>query len=230
MSEPVHQATAVSSQSTMLVIGDRRISIDEWPLAKSVEESRSVAVQRPTQDQLLIGPGKRTTLAIVVRYLAAFALGPFLLALGLAFEWPWWLSALLGLALVSLLIVGIRAELSRARQVCFDRRAGRLTVTQRTGFRRRPRVTCSHPLKAVLAVQLLYNGRHSVTEPQEYMGQQGTAYREFCGYELNLILDDPAAPRLHLFSVADWAWVRQTGQSIGEFLGVPVIDRLYHGG
>ena len=29
---------------------------------------------------------------------------------------------------------------------------------------------------------------------------------------------------------ADWNWVRQTGQSIGEFLGVPVMDKLYHGG
>ena len=51
----------------------------------------------------------------------------------------------------------------------------------------------------------------------------------FYGYELNLILDDSHQPRLNLFSLSDWSWIRQTGQVIGDFLGIPVIDKLHHG-
>ena len=60
--------------------------------------------------------------------------------------------------------------------------------------------------------------------------QQTISTREYFGYELNLILDDAEAPRMNLFSSSDWQWVRTMGQTLGEFLGVPVVDKLYHGG
>jgi hypothetical protein len=104
-----------------------------------------------------------------------------------------------------------------------------LVIERKVGFRRRPRTERTCPLKAIQAVQLLYSGRHSVTEPQGAGEQATTSYREFFGYELNLVLDDPQMPRLNLFSLSEWQWIRQTGQLIGDFLAVPVIDKLHHG-
>jgi hypothetical protein len=86
------------------------------------------------------------------------------------------------------------------------------------------------PLASVAAVQLLYNGSHTVTETTGGGEQQSTTTRRFYGYEMNLVLDDPHRPRVHLYSLADWEWVRATGNRLGAFLGVPVIDRLHHGG
>ena len=231
MSEPSRrQATLIPAQPATLVVGDHRLPIDEWPLARSVEEHRSVEVRRPSEDLLLIEPKKQTARGIVARYLTAVAVGAVPPAIGQVAQWPWWLSALLGVALASLLILTIGVELSRMHRVRFDRQAGRFTVEHKVGFGREWRVECSHAIGAVLAVQLLHNGRHSIIEPQGAGEQQTTSYRQFDGYELNLILDGLQPPRLNLVSTADWEWIRRTGQSIGELLGVPVIDKLYHGG
>jgi hypothetical protein len=34
---------------------------------------------------------------------------------------------------------------------------------------------------------------------------------------------------MNLASVSDWQWIRDSGNRIADFLGVPVIDKLYHG-
>src|SRR5262249_46930794 len=153
-------------QPATLVVGDHRLAIDEWPLARSVEERRSVEVRRPNEDLLLIEPKKQTARGIVACYLTAVALGVVPTAMGQAAEWPWWLSALRGVALASLLVLTIGAQLSRMHRVRFDRQAGQFTVEHKVGFRREWRVERSHAIGAVLAVQLLHNGRHSITEPQ----------------------------------------------------------------
>jgi hypothetical protein len=57
-----------------------------------------------------------------------------------------------------------------------------------------------------------------------------TSHRTIYGYEPNLIVDGRYAPWFCLVSLADWTWIREAGHSIGEFLGVPVIDNLRHGG
>jgi hypothetical protein len=53
------QATLVPAQPAMLLIVDRRIRIDEWPLARSVEERRSADVEPSGDDCLVIAPKKR---------------------------------------------------------------------------------------------------------------------------------------------------------------------------
>jgi hypothetical protein len=102
-------------------------------------------------------------------------------------------------------------------------------MERKIGFNRTVRVELDEPLTSILAIQLLYNGHHSVTEPQGAGEQQTTSHRTFYGYELNLLIDGRYAPRFCLVSLADWAWIREAGRSIGEFLGVPVIDALRHG-
>jgi hypothetical protein len=225
-----HQAALIPAQPAVLVVGDRRISIDEWPLAHSVEERRSVEVNRPSDDVLVIEPMKRTGAGMIVRTILVFLGGALPAAIAAAFEVPVWLSILIGLLVLSFLLMLVRSQLSSLRWIRFDRQAGKLVIERRVGFCRQPRTDRTCPLKAIQAVQLLYSGRHSVTEPQGAGERQTTSYREFFGYELNLVLDDLQMPRLNLFSLSDWQWIRQTGQLLGDFLAVPVIDKLHHGG
>jgi hypothetical protein len=225
-----HPATFVPAQPAVLVLGDRRIAIDEWPLARSVQERRSVEVNRPSDDVLLIEPMKRTGAGMILQSTLVFLGGALPTTIAAALEVPMWLSVLLGLLILSALLMLVRSQLSSLRWIRIDRQAGKLVIERKVGFRRQPRTERTCPLTAIQAVQLLYSGRHSVTEPQGAGEQQTTSYREFCGYELNLVLDDPQMPRLNLFSLSDWQWIRETGQLMGDFLAVPVIDKLHHGG
>jgi hypothetical protein len=227
--QPGPQATLIPAQPAMLVVGDRRIPIDDWPLARSVQERRSVEVRRPNEDVLVIEPKGRAGAGLIVQAVLVFLAGALPGAVAAACAVPWWLSILIGLVIVSFLLLLIRGHLSSLRWIRFDRTTGLLAIERRPGFRRQPRVEHTYALKTVRAVQLLHNGRHSITEAEGVGERQTTSHREFCGYELNLVLDDPQLPRLHLLGLSDWQWVRQTGQSLGDFLGVPVLDRLHHG-
>ncbi len=220
----------VPSQPALLVVGDRRIPIDEWPLARAVEERRSVEVSRPGDGVLVIGPKPRAGAGLVARSLLLLLGGALPGLVAAACEAPAWLSILLTLIAVALLALMVRGVLSGLRWVRLDRSAGELVIERRVGLRREHRAEHCCPLASIRAVQLLYSGRHSVTEPEGTGERQSVSYREYCGYELNLILDNPQVPRLNLVSVSDWDWVRRAGGQVGEFLGVPVLDRLYHGG
>jgi hypothetical protein len=231
MSDQLGQpATLIGAQPAVLVVGDRRIAIDESPLARAVEERLSVKIQRLRDDLLVIEPKKRTGAGIIVHTVLAFLGGALPATVVAAFEAPVWLSVVIGLAGLSFLVLLLRSQLSQLRWIRFDRQTGQFMIERKVRFRRQRCTDRAFALKAIRAVQLLCNGLHSVTEPQTYGNQQASLYREFCGYELNLVLDDPQVPRLNLFSLSDWQWIRQTGHLIGDFLGVLVIDRLPHGG
>jgi len=205
MSDPIRQQpTFIPGQPPMLVVGERRIAIDEWPLARSVEERRSVEVKRAGEDLLTIEPKKRAAAGTVMKAILIFLGGTVPAVIAAGFEVPWWLAALIGLAVLSLLLLLVRGQLSGLRWFRFDRQAGQLVIERRIGFRRVPRVERTCPLNAIQAVQLLYHGRHSVTEPEGAGERQTISYREFFCYELNLVLDDPQAPRLNLFNCSDW--------------------------
>jgi hypothetical protein len=225
-------ASLISARPAVLVVGDRQIPIDEWPLARSVEERRSVEAGKPNANLLVIEPKKRSGAIGAVPIVLTLVSGalPGVIANALQVPFPLWLSMSLVLGVLVIALLLVRVHLSSLQWIRFDREAGQLVIERRVGFRREPRVDRSYPLESIRAVQLLFTGRHSVTEPQGAGDQQTVSYREFCGYELNLILDDPKVPRLNLFSFTDWEWIRRTGQAIGEFLAVPVIDKLYHGG
>jgi hypothetical protein len=214
----------------MLVVGERRVPVEEWPLAPFVEERRSVELTRPQDDLLVIGPKRRSASGAVAKSVFVFLGGGFPGVMAAAWEVPWWLATLLGVGVASLLVLLIRSQLSRRRWMYFNRKEGRLMIERRVGFRQERRVKRTYPVRAIQAVQLLYNGRHSIAEPQGAGEQQTIEYREFFGYELNLVLDDPHVRRLNLLSLSDWRWVRETGEYLAAFLKVPVIDKLHHGG
>jgi hypothetical protein len=228
--QATEHAVLIPAQPAMLVLGDRRIPVHEWPLAPSVAERNTLELVRTEDDQLVIAPKPRTGASIVVQALFAFVCITLPTLVATLFELPGWLGVALTVLIAAVFVLFIRGQLSRLRWARFDRRSGRLVIERKIGFKRKVRVELDEPLTSILAVQLLYNGRHSVTEPQGAGDQQTITHREFYGYELNLLVDGRHAPRWSLVSMADWAWIREAGRSIGEFLGVPVIDALRHGG
>jgi hypothetical protein len=223
------QAVVIPPEPAKLVIGDRQISIDEWPIARTVDERRSVEIERPDDDLLVIAPGRRSGARLVGQAAFIFLCVAVPSVAVAAFELPRWLAVALGIFFLAIFLLLIRGQLSSRRWIRFDQKDRMLTIERKVGFRRAVVVDRVEPLSSILGVQLLYTGRHSVSENQGAGDQQTTSYREFSGYELNLVLDRPDSPRLNLASLADWEWTRRAGQAIGEFLGVSVIDRLYHG-
>ena len=206
----------------------REIVVDEHPLATLAEEVRTVQIVTGSAEELVIGP-----IARVLMGRAMFAAGIVLISVVPLFfllqDEPNWVLAVLGVILLGGIVFVIRGSLLSLSWLRFDRRDGRLVAERRAGFSRRRVTNWELPLDKVLAVQLLYNGSHTVTETTGTGDRQSTSTRHFFGYELNLVLDDPERRRVHLLSLADWVWVRETGNRIGTFLGVPVIDELHHG-
>jgi hypothetical protein len=222
--------TLVSAQPTTLLVGDRKISIDDWPLARTVNENRPVQVAL-SNDRLVIEPKARSgagqIVGVAFMFLSAVAFPSLVVSLvGL----PVWLAVLISVGVIGVLVLLVRTGFASMRWITFDRRARQLVFERRVGFRNQRRIECTYPLDTVRAVQLLHSGRHSVSESQGAGEQQAMSYREFDSYELNLVLDDSAVRRLNLASLSDWQWIRETGGRIAEFLGVPLIDELYHGG
>src|SRR5438105_3449662 len=167
MSDPIRQhPTLIPAQPAVLVVGERRIAIDEWPLAQSVEERRSVEVKRAGDDLLTIEPKKRAAAGTVVKAILIFLGGAAPAVIAAGCEVPWWLATFIGLAVLSFLLLLVRMQLSGLRWLHFDRKAGQLVIQRRIGFRRLPRVERTCPLNAIQAVQLLYSGKHSITEAE----------------------------------------------------------------
>ena len=220
------QPALIREQPAAFVIGDRRIQVDNWPLASFTREHCDVELVR-VGDVLVIAPMRRAwvkslivTLIIAVPGIVATSLGQISL----------WLLLIILLAVFLLLL---RYTLSRLEWIKFDRRAKQVVFEMRVGFRNKRRVEKTYPLESILAVQLLHHGRHTVEErSQGGAPGGGDSYhvRSFHAYELNVVLDGASTPRLNLLCLSDWKWIRESGQQIGEFLGVPVIDQLYHGG
>ena len=87
--------------------------------------------------------------------------------------------------------------------------------------------SCFFPLSEIICGD--HGGSHTSFTSTGDPERPTTESRDYYAYELNLVIDGPAGGRRLLFASADWAWLRSLGTRLGEFLGVPVIDRLHHG-
>ena len=229
MSAPSNQCVAlIPAQPTVVVAGHRRIPVEDWPLAGRVAERRTHEVVR-SDESLVIAPKQRSA---AVQLLAMMFLGASAVPVLVAslFDLPVWMAAIVSIVFFLMLLLLVRGDLASRKWMTFDRRANRFLLEKRVGFRNQRLVERTFPLDSIKAVQLLHSGRHSVSEPQGAGDQQWISNREFHGYELNLVVDEKDAARVNLASLSDWQWIRDTGGQIAEFLGVPVIDKLYHGG
>jgi hypothetical protein len=214
----------------VLVVGGREIPVDHVPLTSWATESRQVEIQTDTPDELVIGPRRGAVAKGVWLGVPAFIAGLVPVVLMALFDdVPVWLPVALAGVFLAAAAVIVRASLRGQEWLRFDRRAGRLVCERRVGFSPRRVTGWKLSLEKVVAVQLLHNGFYSYTSTGGG-DMPSTTTSQYHGYELNLVLDDPKRRRVHLYSVADWQWVRDTGNRIAAFLGVPVIDKLHHGG
>ena len=158
--------TLVPAQPTTLLVGDRRIPVDDWPLAQTVDENRSIQVAA-SDDQLVIEPKRRSAADQVVGFTAMFlCAGAFpSLVVGL-FGLPLWLAVLMSVVVLVLLVLFARSSLSSMKWTTFDRQAHQLVFERRVGFRNQRRIESTYPLETVRAVQLLHSGHRSVSETQ----------------------------------------------------------------
>src|SRR5262245_43844222 len=218
----------IPPRPAILTIEGREIGVDESPTVFSVEETRSVEIQTNTSGELIIGPRRGATARRWSVVPDMFAAVPIVLAT-IEEDFPISLLIILTGLLFGLLLLLLRATLRRQRWLRFDRSTGWLVCERRVGFSPKRVTDWELPLHKVVAVQLLYNGSHTMTETTGG-DQPSTTVRQFYGYEMNLILDDPERNRVNLYSLSDWQWVRETGNRLAAFLGVPVIDKLHHGG
>ena len=87
----------------------------------------------------------------------------------------------------------------------------------------------SRPLTDLVCIQLLYGGFHSESTEIGEPGTPGSViHPNYHSYQLNLVFDDPKEPRYNLATHSDWKWMREAGQTLADFLGIPVADQLAH--
>jgi hypothetical protein len=137
----------------------------------------------------------------------------------------WSLGSLL---LFALLLAGLSAPGRFKRWVRFDRRASLLTISRRPfGFRRPLQVVQVRPLTDLVCIQLLYGGCHSESTEIGEPGTPGSVIDQtYHSYQLNLAFDDQKEPRYNLATHSDWKWMKEAGQTLSDFLGIPVTDQL----
>jgi hypothetical protein len=141
------------------------------------------------------------------------------------------IALLVEVGLIALLVLAVLAVASTGRWVTVDRRHDLLTISKRPfGWRRPPRVVETRPLRDIAAVQLVYGGvAEEVLGPSPYDDRSPPITQRYDWYEFNLVFRDSTVPRMSLASGPDWVWMRQAGREVAEFLGVPLLDQLYHG-
>lgn len=105
------------------------------------------------------------------------------------------------------LVIGL-VMVAASRWVVFDREESMVHV--RSLFKRE-----SWPLDEILAVQVVNGGYHSMSN--------GGGYTT---YQLNLVRDGDKVSRVGLSNHSDRDWTAETGVTLAEFLGVPLLSTV----
>ena len=95
-----------------------------------------------------------------------------------------------------------------------------MTVQRCYGLSKSPRLMATFSLDDVVALQLLFR-YYKATQAGIAMNQ---IKRQ--SYEMNLVFRNEQPPRVNLAVHADWRWMRQAGNRLGEFLDIHVADQL----
>lgn len=196
-----HSKVMVQSDAQAADIAVTRLNVAAWSF-------RSKTLAQPSSDLLVVKPsvGDRLfsftfvflgSVAIVVGLAATFGLikviGASPTTFGLCF------------AGIGLLFAGIGlAMLFRSKTFDFDRQRGILTVGKQTWR-----------FAEIMAVQLLFGGRHSSDECGSY-----------ATYQLNLVFKDAEKTRMNICNHDDLDWTRKTAAQLAEFLEVPLLDQI----
>ena len=222
-------------------IGTKSFSVDTWavPRTNPWDGLRcTVELKQLSDDCLVLEPRKRALFWHAPIILAVTA-GP---VAGLVYmlreefqgnaDWVVILVLVIGLLLIIACscswVYLAQAALQRFGSSEFDRHAGLLTISRRPfGFWRSLQVIRSRPLTDIVCVQLLYGGFHSESVEIGEPGTPGSVvHQNYHSYQFNLVFNDRNEPRYNLTTHADWKWLREAGQKLANFLGVPVVDQL----
>ena len=236
MSEP--GPGVIAAQPARLLVGDREVAVPSQPLAQASNSRRAVELLTDNPDLCVVAPLPTSLFRNVgTVFLAALMAGAggWIVVLGLSFISSFRLGGMMVgiVALVCGLIpVGLGCLFVHSifrgespRRFHFDRGSGKLLIDSRRGLSRNHNIVLSRALSDVLAVQLLYTGYHSIS----HRSDSGTfSTEDYYAYEMNLIVDDAAQPRLHVCGHADRKWMKDAGHKLAEFLHVPVVDQLFY--
>jgi hypothetical protein len=221
--------------STTVQLGTRHVYVDDKLLRNANpydSQRRTVVLRQLSDDCLVLEPRKWA-----VFWKAQFILGLCAGALaGLAYtlveelqaSWQSIVLQAIGIPLLLGIIVFPFWILSSCRRwIRFDRRTGLMTISRRRLGWGRGKVVTTRPLNQFIAVQILDGGLQT---SQVETGEPGTPFsmyfQQYYAYQLNLVLDDTAEPRLNVAWHADGRWMREAAERLAAFLGVPVLDRL----
>jgi hypothetical protein len=238
MNQPTARAPVIiPAQPTQLRLGDRTLSIPSQPMCQESRKRRDVQLVNDDPERMVLARSKRSqwarrfVAALLVTLSAALIACPWIIAVPALMDGAWWIGLpciLMSLFFLSVFVFFAIRHLFSAwpRRFHFDRRANQLTIDRPFGVRGEYRTEATDSLSAIVAVQLLYSGYHHISHSFD---QGPTTHEQFYTYEMNLLFDHTEQSRLHLTTHSDWQWMRQAGQKLASFLGVPVVDQLYHG-
>ena len=237
MSEPMPRY--IAAQPARLLVGDREVAVPSQPLARASNSQRAVELLTDNPDFFVLAPLPTSRFKNVgTWFLTALmlGLGGWFVVLGLSFISSLQLGGMImGIAVlaVGLILVGFGCLFVNSIlrdegpwRFHFDRGSGKLLIDSRRGLSKQHRIVSSRALTDVLAVQLLYCGYHRISHTSD---SGPSSDEQYYAYEMNLIIDDAEQPRLHLCGHADWQWMRDVGNTLSDFLHVPVVDQLHHG-
>src|SRR5262249_12365132 len=106
-----------------------------------------------------------------------------------------------------------------ACRVRFDRAAGVMTFGPVWDRR-------SRPLSDVVAVQLVTQSLLTeLTRPPAQFGADSQKF-DVKFYQMNLVLDNAAPPRLSVATYRDQKQARQAGHQLADFLRIPLVDQI----
>jgi len=225
-------AIVIPSQPARLQIGDREIAVPAQPMSHESRNRRQVELLTGDPDCFILVPLSRSAWMGWVFGLMLAGLVGFLWVLGgVSLEGGrWWglIFFLVSLPFLAIIVLMVRSTLygKGPQRFQFDRRKGELIIDRRRGLRTEYESDATRSLNDIAAIQLLYSGYHSIR--QTFDGGP-TTREQFYTYEMNLVFSDPQQARLHLCTHADWEWMREKGQILADFLGVPVVDQLCQG-
>lgn len=234
MTNPI-TPSVIPPDPARLRIGDREIPVPPHPMSRDSRKRRHIEFVVTEPDLCVLTPlptslWGSTFVALVLCVLAAvtsfFAVtilkddGRAGIIFGVV------LSAV-SVALLSVLYVVIKGIFrgKGSLRYSFDRASGTLLIDCRHGLAKEYRVESTFKSSDIVGIQLLYSGYHHISRSSD----QCQTNEQFFTYEMNLLLSDPEHSRLHVCTHSDWQWMRDVGHKLSEFLGVPVVDQLFHG-
>jgi hypothetical protein len=232
MNQP-SSAIVIPSQPARLQIGDREIAVPAQPMSRESRNRRQVELLTGDPDCLVLMPLSRSAWMAWLFGLMLIGIVVFLFVEGGKQIWAGELVGGLVILAFSIPFLVLMVLIARStlygkgpQRFQFDRQKGELIIDRRRGFSKQYQLQATRSLTGIAAIQLLYSGYHSIV--QTFDGGP-TTREQFYTYEMNLVFSDSQQSRLHLCTHADWKWMRETGQKLADFLGVPVVDQLCQG-